>query len=354
MAFPPSRNQELNTFVLAVLNDIDGDPTNIVSPRHPLWASLDRNGNIEERPPGFGPVEDITFETPDRSTDISLSHDLQEQEFKAIETETQARFDWFAIVDTLTIPKMQLDNTTGPNGVVDIAMRKKKAIDMGHKDKLVNVLFNGRVVGTEVIFGMLDFVQTATASNPTKGSVGGIDQTVLTGWKNNVRDFDEVYKVESSGLVSTGLPTQDANSMYKLWEDCIAGHQGDLEVGRPDIIVTNSEGFQRYSDLVDLRLAFRNINKGIDLAADDLFYRGASLFYDASVPDESSGQGVMYFLNTNFFSFVFASGLRGVWGDMFKTPGGVTGFSWERSTQVSITVRDRSTMGVIHGIKDVA
>ena len=353
MAFPPSRTHELNTFVLGVLDEIDGDPTDIVSPNHPLWKRLDQNGNIEERAPGHGPVEDILYLTPSRAVDISLSQDLVEKEYKAIEGYTQAKFDWFALVETLTIPKMQLDNSTGKNAIADIVDRKKKQLDKQHKNDLVSVLFTGRSVGSERIFGIEDFNQTSTSSNPTKGSVGGIDQTLQTNWKNNVKDYNAVYKVESSGLVSSELITESATSMYKLWEACISGDKGDVEEGRPDIVACNSEAYQRYTDLVDLRLAFQNKNMDFDLGVDELYYRGAALFYDPSVSDEASTEGIMHMLNTNMFSFVFASGLRGMWGDMYAVPGR-TGTAWDRSTQVSMTVRNRRAMGVIHGIKAAA
>ena len=331
----------------------DMEAEDIITPKHPLFKRMEKNGTIEDRARGRGPTEDVLYATPDRSTKISLSQDMKSRDRRTTEGYTRAKYDYIMRLDHLTIPLVEYLNAQGPLAVIDIVKRKKAQVNKNYRNKLVDVVWNGDVNGSETVFGITDFVQTDTSSNPSDGNVGGIDQTIATDWKNSARDFNAAYKTVASGIAATTLPTQSGTSMLRLFEDCSSLDKGDMDEGRPDLMPCNFEFFQRFTDLVDLRIVFHNKVDDIDLGVEGIQYRGATIFFDASVPDEASGEGVCYFLNTNSFSLVFAEGLREVWSDVMDLEA-VTAVGWEQMTQYSMTIRNRKQNGVIHGVKVAA
>lgn len=352
MAFPPSRTQELNTFVLAVLDDIaKGEPEDVITPKHPLFTMLGSKGMIERRAPGKGPVEDLMYETPTRSTIISLSDDMKERDFTPIEGYTQAKFDWVQHLDNLTIPKMELDNATGKNAIVDIVKRKKRQLDIGIRNKQVDYLWDGLVSGSEKIWGLKDMIQFVTSANPSKGAVGGVDQTVATWWKNQVYNYNAAFKTVNTGYEVSSFIDNGATSFMEFFRALSNFDRGNSNESAPDLMPCNAV-FERYfANLVKEQLVFQNKTSDLNLGVDAFYYRGAAVFYDPNVPDDpnTSTYGVCMAVNSNSISWIYAEGLEQSWGEMMKLQ--KTGFAWERSTQFSMTVRNRAMNGVFFGVK---
>jgi hypothetical protein len=356
MAFPPVRTEKLNDFVLAVLNDISKrEPEDLVTPQHPLWKRMDQNEvkTIERRPPGKGPVEDVLYQAPDRSIEISLSQDMKDKEFTPIEGYTQAKFDWVIYLQTLTIPMAEYLNSQGKNAIVDIVKRKKRQLDVAYRNKMVSYLWSGAVSGSEVFWGVNDAVKFDPTTEPEKGAVGRIEVSGLPGWANVSKNYDDSYKVLCEGGNYETMEFNGDDSLFQTWYATTQNAEGDGAEGQPDLMPCNATFYQYFADLVSSRLIFTNKADNFNLGVDGFWFRSGTIFPDSNVPDDpnTSTYGVALMLNSRSFSFCFAEGIERKWESMYKLQT-KTGFAWDRLTQCSMTWRNRAKNAVFYGVQD--
>lgn len=371
MAFPPQMaigQAELNDLVLNVLRAVDKDATNVITPNKPFWNKIRSTGDmIETHDPNIhGIVERLLYSTPEQIITLSRSADNKDIQYDTPEVETEARYDFMLDMTWLAMGTFERLNTMGKTVIVNHILRKKRALEIGQKNALNDRLWNGRVNGNEVMFGLNTVLNRTTMStNPAMGDIGGID-TTDTGadfWRPNVRAFGGAYKVIESGNTRTSLLASGANSLLKLWQDCSdndsdgSGHQEDAtkggsEEGEPDFLLCNDVLYQQILDLIDTRLGFQNKSEDFQLGISRPFFRTAEIFYDSKVPTLVATEGQGYFLNTNSVKFVFANGLERSWGDMEPIPG-KTGHGWPMMTEYSIIWNDLRKNGLIHDVQAV-
>lgn len=355
MSWPPRREEDLNEFTMYILRDTDGEPTDTITPNNELWRRMRQknSGMIERRPPGQGPVEDLLYATPSRSHHLSISHDLQPEEYTPIEVITQAKYEWVSKWSNLTIGRHEFNNSQGRNAFANLVQKKKKALEKGVQNELAATVWDGQTVGNEKVFGLKELIQQDPSSNPARGTIGGIDATAgnATFWRNQTKDFDGAYKTIESGRTRTALLSEDANSMLRLWMECSNNDAGNTEDGRPDLMPCNDVFYQQIANLAEEKLIFMNKEDKFQLGIDGFWFRSGPIFWDPLCPTLDSGKGNVYFLNTSAISWVFAEGLEKEWGEMAKVPG-MTGFYWPMGTQYSIVCNDRRKLGVLYGVDE--
>lgn len=353
MAFTQTRN--LNTFGLAVLEGIDKNPIDVITPQHPLWRRLKSKGGIKREAPGKGPVRDVIYATPDRTQMISMSQDMQEKQHTPIEGVTQAQYKWIQVIDDLTIPQMELDNAQGPKAVTSIITRKKQQLDESFQSKINSILWDGVTVGTDPVFGINDAIRFAPANESTRGPIGGIDATTYTWWRNKYVDYDAACVTAVSGLRTKSMISDPANetvTLSALWRDVTDNKDGNIAKGLPDLMPCNEVFIEQFDNLIQERIVFVNTKDTYDLGIDSYYWKGAAVFWDSSVPAApTSGEGVCLMLNTNCFDVVFAEGLESSWKPEVMSK---TGYAWSRRTQLSIAYNALGRMGVFFGSKDPA
>ena len=370
--FPPvmGLNQStLNDLVLNILRAVDKMSTNVITPNKPWWAKMRElgGGAIETRDPNIhGMVERLMYSTPDQIQTLSRSRDTQDISYDTPEVETEARYDYFLDVIHLTLGTFERLNTMGETAIVDHIGRKKKSLEIAQKNALNDRFWNGRVSGSEVMFGLNDVLNRISMStDPAKGAIGEIN-TADTGasfWRPNVVDFGGAYKIIDSGTTRTNLLNGPTNSLLSLWILCSNndtegdGHMEDGskqsgQEGEPDFLLCNETLYQQMLDLVDNRLLFQNKEAQFQTGIIEPLYRSAMILRDPSVPTLVADEGQGYFYNTNAAKFVFAKGIERSWGNMEPVPG-KTAVGWPMMTQYGMVYNDLRKLGLIHGIEDV-
>jgi hypothetical protein len=132
-------------------------------------------------------------------------------------------------------------------------------------------------------------LQLLVADDPTTGTMGTIDRSVETKWRNQLYDFS----VES---VTPGADTIVA-AMDKLWRRCTFGNQ------TPDLIVAGDTYFGYYESAVGALKAI-NVNANAmtralgDAGFTVLQYKNTPVVYDSNCNDER-----MYMLNMKHMFF---------------------------------------------------
>lgn len=351
----PIEQFELNDFFIGVLKSISKrEPTDVVTPRNPLFKALEKSGSIETRPPSHTYTEDLLTELPDKSITISRDSDMKERDFTPQSVSTQAQYDTIQRIDTLTIEKYKYDNNKMASALTDIVVRRKKQTDKARRNALAGYLWYGLTEGSSHVFGLTEAVQFDPSAPPAAGNVGRVAQTGNnTWWQNVAHNFDAPFATVTSGFWdATAFLESDDHSLLQCWIDCTEMEGGDTEAGSPDIMPCNQQFFKRFAALVDQKLVFNDTMNKRDLGIDSFYYRGMDVFWDRNCPDDpnNSDYGVAYMLNTNSFAWTWSEGLVASWSDMWKLT--KTGFAWDCSTQFSIVWRNRRQNGVVFGVKD--
>jgi len=147
--------------------------------------------------------------------------------------------------------------------------------------------------------GLLSMV----AEVPSSFDVGGVSVSSNSWWRNKVSDNDGTTLVWVTDTGDTPAAATGINKMNACYNNC-----GKGPGGTPDILLASQKLFQDYQSGV-LPLARVPANQeSADLGFPNIRFNGATMYWDenfrsASVSDPLATGGV-YFLNSNFISFV--------------------------------------------------
>lgn len=342
----------LDDFVLAVREKKSRDLTDIATPQHVTFKKMEQTGGIREENPGRGPVEDVRYATPRRTVVLSRSAPMKEPSREPIAGITQAQFQWMQFITTLLIPKFNYDNTIGADAMADYVSRQMDILDTDLEEQMVECLWAGLVNGTDVMWGLQDFVQFVPTADPAKGAVGGIGVANIATWANQAKNYNKAYQAWDTGAPVTDFLTDGSNSLLALYLACCNNPQGHASAGQPNLLAVNETLFLYFADLYRQGLVFSDAQENQFLGVDTYRFRGATVYHDRDVPNDpnTSTYGVGYLFNTWSMSWVWARGLKKKWSDKHKL-NDLTAYQWDETSQGTMTVRDRRRNGVIFGVK---
>lgn len=214
---------------------------------------------------------------------------------------TLAQFAWRQAAATISLSGLEDLQNAGESAVFNLLKTKTKIAEMSLKQWLAEKLMaNTTTKDTARDFlGLDELVEDVVGAS--QGTVGGIDKTVETWWRNYYRD------VGATTLgASTTLLTKQMGETYI---------QVSKGLTQPDLILTDETVFQRYEDdnrtllrLTDTKLAdvgFMNIKfKGATMMWDENIQSGTDITGGVGTPHTSAAGNdhLMYFLNSEFLS----------------------------------------------------
>lgn len=345
----PVAEDRLDDFVMHTRKQIAKTVTDIITPEHVTFKMLEKHGGIDREEPGQGPVEGVMYATPDRSIELSRSQDMVERTYTPIEGVTEAQYDWIMDMDTLTIPKFVYQNTNSTAGLVSYVKRQMMQIDQARLNRLVQRLWNGRVVGQHRVFGITDAVRFNPDAESTKGAVGRLPLASLPTWKNNVRDYNKAFQSRDEGGTYTTM-LDDTNGLLSLYFDCT--NNGDGEMGTPNLMPCNEAFYRQMFTLYRAGLVLRDESSEQEMGCSGFRFQGALVYHDRDIPQPaeyvSAGEGVCFMLNTRYMRWVWARGLEKTW-DKMRVLEARTGYAWDITSQYSITWRDLRRNGIFFG-----
>lgn len=149
----------------------------------------------------------------------------------------QAQFPWRSAHDGFSLDEDRLaqngividDNSKGGNAsqaeqvqLTNLLTESTETLRLGFEEKFSMFLHLDGSSSTDAVAGLDNIVSTT----PTSGTVGGIDRSTSTYWRNNV----------STGLASSGLLA----AMETMWRACVKNG------GRPDLIFAGAGFIDAY------------------------------------------------------------------------------------------------------------
>jgi len=197
-----------------------------------------------------------------------------------------AKFDWKQQAVHVTASGLELRQNSGKNALIKLAKSRLKNAMTTMKNNL-----SGDAYSDGTATNQINGLQALVADNGT-GTVGGIDSSTFTFWKNTVQDAGSPLQ---GGSAITPSSTTIQSLMLPLWLRLTRG------TDMPDLIVMSEDWFTFYEEsLTDLKRYTTSDEAQGGFVS--LKYKSADVFHDSSasgIPD-----GHMYFLNTDYLELV--------------------------------------------------
>lgn len=356
MAFLPQIvESELNDFVRAMARKTSPDLTNVIEVPHPILDQIRQAGGVKFENPGQGPVRDIQYGSVRRTKKLSRTRQTAEREKAGSQTTTTAQYGWVMYMNTMYVPKFTFHNIQGGDAQLSYLKERMDERDLDMNKQLVEDIWAGDTVGTTAQWGLQDMIQFDPSSDPDRGAVGGISVADVPTWANVSSNFDSAYATYSSGAQTLTFLDSGTKSLGTTYRMCCRNPDGKNEKGKPKLMPCN-EPFIRYCEgLSRAGLLRQDGNETRDFGIDGFRYKSALIYWDDDCPNDPNNDswGVSFLLNTSSVEVVFAKGLERMVGDkMVEQSDG--SYTWDITTQATMTCKDRRRNGVIYGIKEAS
>lgn len=240
---------------------------------------------------------------------------------------TAAEFQWRQIAINVVASGMDLRINNGGNKIVNLAKaRIKNAIRTAKNNFSVDLYSDGTLANQ--INGL-----QALVSDTGAGTVGGIDSSTWTFWKNQVQSAAAPI---GGGAAVTPSASTIESLMLGLWLSLVRGDD------KPDLIVTSNDYFTMYEQSQVAIKRYTSSDEA-DGGFISLKYKNADVIFDggSGIPNSR-----MYFLNTDYIELVEHS--EAAWTEMselqpYNQDAVVIPILW----MGNMTIGNRSLQGVL-------
>ena len=271
-----SPNSAFTEMVSATLRNHPAEIADNVSSHNALFARLRKRGKLKVVGGGYEIVRPLDY--AENSTYQRYSG-YEQLNVQASDVISSARYDWKQAAVHVTASGLEVRQNSGKERIIDLAAaRARNAMRTMANNLSVDLYSLGTADGGKQIGGLQQII-----TQDGTGTVGGIDASTYTFWKNKFKDL--------AGAVAGDI----GGKMNDLWMDLVRG------TDKPDMIVSSNELYSLYWDgLTDLQ-RYASDDKEATMGFTTLKFQTADVFHDG-------GSGIpantMYFLNTDYLELV--------------------------------------------------
>lgn len=255
-----------------------------VSKNNALLAYIMDSGNVQRRDDGgLTIVEGLDYAENGTYQRYSGFDTLNIQASDVI---SAAEFQWRQIAMNVVASGRELRINSGDSRIVNLAKARIKNAMRTFKNN-----FSADIYSDGTLTNQINGLQSLVADAGT-GTVGGINSTDFTFWKNKVQSA--AAPLQGGGAVTVSKTTIETDIMLPLWLELVRGED------KPNLIVSSNDWFSFFeSSQTSLK---RYVDKDKAKAGfDALKYKSADVIFDG-------GSGIstahMYFLNTDYLKLV--------------------------------------------------
>lgn len=302
-------------------NNMHGDITDNIFQQIPLWEYLRSKGNVKILDGGERinfPVMHATNSTAKAYSGYDLLDTTPQEGIGNVE------YQWRQYSVSLSINGREQRQVRGRFAIADLLEAKRMQAEMSLADKLSTDLYATQSGDA------LDGMATQVASAPTTGTVGGIDRSTNSWWRN---------QTVSGASASTAFDSllDDMRSIYNLT------NAASKKYGPVDIMVTDRTVFEGYEGLVDSQRQYGN-EKLLNLGFVNLAFKTAGVIFDNDCTASS-----MYALNTNTLFLALHADAQ-MTPTEFVKPADQDAIVAQILFMGNLVMRNAASNGVIHGI----
>jgi hypothetical protein len=276
---------------------------------------LERNGFVSRE--GLGTNIEIPLDYRRNPDTAVLASDQDSAALLKTEVITSAVFDIAQLNVPVTWTKG--DEAKNANETQKIALVKsliQNAID-SHDDELESRIFTSSSAGGIEINGLADLVPTSG-----QGTVGGIDASVETWWRNQASTYTDGSDIEAA--------------MTDVWNACGKGTGGTS----PTVLISGSTSYGLYESQLQTLQRFVDASEA-DAGFKALAFKGAKFIYS----QKATGTNV-YFLNPKHFKLVVSKNYFRDKGQTYDVPG-QNAFYFLIYSALQFVVNNKSRLGVL-------
>lgn len=270
-----------STFTEMVTSTLRDHPTTVadnVSDHNALYRYLQRKGKIVKSDGGYEIVRPLDY-AENSSFQRYAGYDTLN--IAASDVLSAAKYPWVQSAVHVTASGQELRQNSGKNQLISLAKsRLTNAMRTASNYMSLDLYSSGAL--TNQMTGLAGQIGTAGT-----GTVGGIDSSSFTFWKNQF--------LEMSGTDAWTKSTIKGD-MNELWLNCNRGND------KPDLIVSSYDFFAAYEEsLQDLQRYASSDSATAGFTT--LKYKSADVIFDSNTNFTSTAER-MYFLNTDYLELV--------------------------------------------------
>jgi hypothetical protein len=251
----------------------------------PFWFWLKEQGGLESEEGGRFLTEPLRYASSDNVKFVQKGDtvDLTDKEFL-----TAANYDWRYLVDSIVRFGIDDQQNRGKNQILSLMRAKLDNSQDSLVDRMETQLFQGASDEAGIGFHGLEDIVPADPT-VTGATLGGIDPSVQTWWRNQTTD-----------LTGISFAASGVSNMSNMNNKCMNNRMMD----RPDVIVCGQTAYETYLEETITQKRIMNKTLG-DASFEAVEFEGLPMIWSPSEDSTSAlGTGVrMYFLNTRFLKF---------------------------------------------------
>ena len=276
-------NSEFTEIVSSTFRDVQKDFADNVTDKNALLTAMKEKGGIQLKDGGSSIQRQLSY--AENST-FQYYSGYETLDVSASNTLTSANYDWKQAACNITISGLERRQNSGISQIIDlVSQRTTNAMNTMANNINVGLYSDGTGSSGKQIGGL----QLIVADDPTTGTVGGIDASVQTFWRNVSYDAT----TDGGAAASASNIIKYMNAVY---------NQLTRGTDKPNLIVCDQNYYNFYQQALQ-SIQRINVSEGAvarmassGFAALD--YLGVPVILDNDIPANH-----MYFLNTDYLFF---------------------------------------------------
>lgn len=201
----------------------------------------------------------------------------------AVDVISAAEFQWRNIAISVAANGTELRTNSGDSMIIKLAKTKLRNAVRSFKNNFSSDLYSDGTLANQI-----NGIQAIVADAGT-GTVGGIDSSTWTFWRNIVQSA--AAPLQGGGAITPSATTIENGLFLPLWLTCTVNNES------PDIIVCDMNYYRFFEES---QVSFKRYTDGEDSAQGgivSLRYKTAKVMYDG---DSGIPANHAYFLNTDY------------------------------------------------------
>lgn len=270
-------NTSYTEIITTTLDNYRSKMVDNVLNHNPLLAKLNSKGNTDAASGGAKLLENLMY---DENGTFKWYSGFETLDVSGSDVLTSASFDWKQCNVNVTMSGLEELQNNGRQAVHNLVKSRIQVAEKTLQNQMAAALFYSNTeAGGKAIGGM----QHLIADLPTSGTVGGIDRSANSWFRNQYYDF------------STESVTASSSTMQHAMNVAYLRSQRGADV--VDLIVAGETYFTYYEESLQAQQRFMSETTGAG-GFKGYRYKGAEVFYDSNCAATR-----MYGMNTNYVHF---------------------------------------------------
>lgn len=270
----PAPNSSYSELITTTLDNYRDELADNIMNHNPLLARLNRKGNVDPATGGSKLLENLMY--AENGTSLWYSG-YETWDVSSSDVLSSANFDWKQFNVNVTMSGLEEMQNNGKSAVHNWLKARIRVAEITAKNAVAAALFYSNTENGGKSIGGL---QHLIADLPTSGTVGGIDRSSNTWWRNQYYDF--------STEVVTASSTTIVHAMNEIFRRTVRG------TDKLDFWCAGGTYFTYYEESMQPNQRFMSTSEG-ETGFQSYKYKGGDVFYD-----ENCSNTRMYGLNTDY------------------------------------------------------